>query len=192
MQEDEIKEIAERLKKLASLAIDIVNTLPTEYKKDAFIETYRYLLTFYGSRGIGVVSSHAGRKLETSTPAVVPELSQTLGDIKASKDKEETSLSDFVNMLSNEPKSNAEWITVFAYYMKHYENKKKFSTKEVKDYFRAVGLKVPANLSRDFNNAVNKKGYIARDIESNNYYITRKGEELVRGMLSGKEQKQYN
>ncbi|MEB3825286.1 MAG: hypothetical protein LRS47_01295 [Desulfurococcales archaeon] len=183
-----LEEIAERLRKLASLAVDIVDNLPAEYRKDAFVETYRYLLTLYSGRSVHDASVHAAEGVQASSPTVVPASSQAAEDIGA--DEEESSLAEFVNRLSIKPKTNAEWITVFAYYMKYHENKKMFSVKEVKDYFKAIGLKVPGNLFRDINNAV-KKGYIARDIgskrESKIYYITRKGEELVRGMLRGKE-----
>ncbi len=182
---DKFKEIVERLRKLASLAADIVDNLPAEYRKDAFVETYRYLLTLYGGRSVHVASAHAAGGVEASIPTVVPASSQAAGDIGA--DKEEISLAEFVNMLSIKPKTNAEWIIVFAYYMKRYEDKKMFSAKEVRDYFKAVGLKVPGNLPRDIKNAI-RKGYIAWDKGSKSHYITRKGEELVRGMLSGKEQ----
>ncbi len=184
-EKDEFGDIIERLRKLASLAVDIVDNLPTEYRKEAFVETYRYLLMLYSGHSVRSTLAHAVGGVKASTPIVIPVPSQAAGGTSAGNEK--VSLAEFVDMLSIKPKTNAEWITVFAYYMKYYEDKKVFSAKEIKDYFKAVGLRVPGNLPRDIRNTI-RKGYIAWDIESKSYYITRKGEELVRGMLSGKEQ----
>lgn len=170
MTSDRLGEVVEAIKRLAQLAADVAESLPAEYRRDAFVETFRYLLSLGEGRptALSPVSS-AGQAGEGP---------ESIGRI---------SLAEFVNMLSIKPKSNAEWITVFAYYMKHYEGKERFSASEVRDYFRAIGLKIPGNLSRDIRSAV-RKGYIASDAGSNYYYITRTGEEFVRGILGGKEQ----
>ena len=170
-------DVIEKLKKLVSIAVSIAEDIPEDYRKEAFIETYRYLLSSLNSQSI--VSRHITKE---KSPISYPQTPKPT----PSKEKENIiTLPDFVNSLAKQPKTNDEWITLFAYYMKHYEDKDRFNNKEIREYFKIIGLKVPGNVPRDIKRAI-EKGYLAWDPESKNYYITRKGEELVRGTFIGR------
>ena len=176
----------DQLKSLAFTAIDIVSNLPQEYKKEAFTVFLSYLL-----------EKHMDSKL--SKTASVQEagsrgLIEPIEGIKESLFEEKTrkiSLVDFIEMIKTKPKNNAEWITVFAYYKSRYLGEKEFTVKEIPLFFRAAGLRIPGNINRDTKTALSRH-YIAqdvttKDVKASKYYITRKGEELVRGMLNGEK-----
>jgi len=185
-----LDEIVDVLKYIVKASVEVAKNVPEEFGKarnEVLIETYRYLLGHVASSysvaaGRAVVEAVARYQQPAAPPAPQPAAPVGVETIAGKK----LSLVEFVDLLKKKPSSNAEWITVFAYYMKHYEKKEGFTVKELKDYFKAAGLKVPGNLPRDTKTAL-KKGLIALDLESKRYYITRKGEEFVRGMLSGEE-----
>ena len=169
------EELIKKIKKLAELSIEIVSGLPENYRRDAFVETYRYLLS------LSITPEPVNELVSSSTKEVkirgVGVSTQRSGSL------ERVSLREFINMLEPRPKTSVEWITAFAYYMKYYENKHTFSSKEIKEYFKAAGEPIPSNIPRDLKNAL-RRGYIALDRESKSYYITRLGEEFIRGKMS--------
>ncbi|MEB3861120.1 MAG: hypothetical protein GSR84_02735 [Desulfurococcales archaeon] len=134
--------LKELLETLINISSEAVKNVPEEYRKDAFIETYKHLLSIYVQPRV--------------TPREAPS-SETIID--------KLSLPEFINKLKREPKANKEWITVFAYYIKYYENNNFFDKKEIVEYFKQTGRKIPANISRDLKDAV-RHGYIAFDKET--------------------------
>ena len=168
---------------LALTAVDMVSHIPDEFKDKAYSEILRHLLTRYLSY-CGKTSMEYQTENE-STQESLPVTQQS------QEEHGEISLIDFIDMLKITPKTNSEWITVFAYYKKHYLLDKEFTLKELPDYFKLAGLKIPANLYRDTKKALSKhliaQSMKTKDVKIARYYITRKGEELVRGMLSGEK-----
>jgi len=178
----EFRELVSKLSKLALIASEVANSVPEEYKKETFIETYRYLLTISQLKN-GHAATQTSTKEETTL--IIEDSKQVLAPTVTASSSEIRSPTEFINIFKIKPKAFPEWITAFAYYMKYYKGKKTFQPKDVKDCFRQAGLSIPKNLPRDTKVAL-KKGYLALDPDSKNtYYITRKGEELIRGMLSG-------
>ncbi len=76
------------------------------------------------------------------------------------------------------PKTNAERITLYAYYRERHEGISRFSRKDLEEYFRKAHDKPPTNYDRDFVEAV-KKGWIHEDKDDS--YITSRGIEAAEG-----------
>ena len=74
------------------------------------------------------------------------------------------------------PKTNAERITLFAYYREMYEKLPRFSRSDLETYFGKAKEKPSGNYGRDFVEAI-KKGWLHED--GSDSYITSKGVEAV-------------
>ena len=178
-----LKEIKEFLHKIS----DLVGDLPAEYRKTAFSEILKCILEkILDCKNIYYIlyNKNINEKISENIDLDISRKTSQTNEII-----EELSIIDFIDKLKIKPKNNAEWITVFAYYKKYYQNEKLFTIKEIANYFKFAGLKIPANINRDASIAL-QKHLIALDISSEDkktkrYYITRRGEELVRGMLKG-------
>jgi len=77
-----------------------------------------------------------------------------------------------------QPKTNAEKITLFAYYRETYEALPRFARSDLETYFGKAKEKPSGNYGRDFVEAI-KKGWIHED--GSDSYITSKGVEAVEG-----------
>lgn len=75
-----------------------------------------------------------------------------------------------------QPKNNAQYLAVFAYFREKYEGFARFSRNDLKPYFAKAKLPPPKNFDRDFREAV-KLGFIYED--GSDSYLTSKGLELV-------------
>lgn len=85
-------------------------------------------------------------------------------------------------MQEKSPSTNAQKITLFAYYRDKHENKPRFSRDDLKMYFSVAKESPPANYDRDFVNAV-KSGWVHEDGDDS--YITSKGLEVVESEFAG-------
>jgi hypothetical protein len=85
-------------------------------------------------------------------------------------------------MQEKSPSTNAQKITLFAYYRDKHENKPRFERDDLKAYFGVAKESPPANYDRDFVNAV-KNGWVHE--EGDDSYITSKGIEVVESGFVG-------
>lgn len=74
------------------------------------------------------------------------------------------------------PSTNAEYITLFAYYREKVEGVSRFARADLRDYFSKAKLAPPGNFDRDFNGTV-RRGWIHEDGADS--YLTSKGIETV-------------
>lgn len=74
------------------------------------------------------------------------------------------------------PKTNYQFIVLFAYYREKMEGLSRFARNDLKEYFNKAREKPPTNFDRDFVDAV-KKGFLHED--GSESYITSRGLEAV-------------
>jgi hypothetical protein len=96
-----------------------------------------------------------------------------------SKDRP-TSIGELV--AEKKPRTNAQYITLFAYHRDRFQGAPRFSRDDLKDFFPMVHVKPPENYSRDFIETV-KRGWVHED--GMNSYITSKGIEAVESGFEG-------
>jgi hypothetical protein len=81
------------------------------------------------------------------------------------------------------PKTNSQFIVLYAYYREKMEGLSRFSRNDLKDYFGKAKEKPPTNYDRDFVDAV-KKGWLHEDASDS--YITSRGIEAVESSFERK------
>jgi hypothetical protein len=85
-------------------------------------------------------------------------------------------------MQDKSPGTNAQRITLFAYYREKYEGKARFARADLRPYFAKAREHPPQNFDRDFVEAV-RKGWIHEEEEDS--YITSKGVEAAEAGFPG-------
>jgi len=83
-------------------------------------------------------------------------------------------------------KTIAEKVVVIGRFLRDQEDRATFSRDENKARFRTAGEPIPRNFPRDFQKAV-RAGWVAEDHEKpGEFYITRRGDEVVNSGFAGK------
>ncbi len=86
------------------------------------------------------------------------------------------------------PKTNAERITLFAYYREKTEGFQRFERRDLEPYFAKAKLPPASNYGRDFVEAV-KRGWIHEDGADS--YLTSKGVEAVESGFAGEPKRRH-
>lgn len=82
------------------------------------------------------------------------------------------------------PKKNPQRLTVIATYLEQTLGRSSFTPEDLRGQFRHVGESAPANLPRDFRDAVTE-GWIAENHDSpGQYYVTQSGRDAVASSFS--------
>lgn len=119
---------------------------------------------------------------EAGTPpekTEVPE-GESGGRARTSSKDRLTSIGELV--AAKGPRTNAQYITLFAYYRERYQGLTRFSRDDLRQLFADARKKPPENYARDFGETV-KKGWIHED--GDNSYITSKGMEIAESGFEG-------
>jgi hypothetical protein len=117
-----------------------------------------------------------------SAPASVSQ-SQTVAHAQRGTDPGTRIKSPVELIQEKQPATNAQRITLFAYYREKFEGIGRFSRGDLKPYFSKAKEPPPANYDRDFSAAV-RSGWIHEDGAES--YLTSKGLETVEAGFAGK------
>ncbi len=164
-----IEEIKEKIKK----ATDIVNSLNVE-NSTTREHVFQAVLTSLLVSAI-IEKPYLSQRIETKERMIT-----TLPEI---------TFPELVKKLGKRKLSNAEKITIAAYYLHVYLNEREFTIDKIKELFKEVGWKIPGNLSRDADVSV-KKAYIHCKRKKNRKFcwITNTGIKYVEGLLGENEE----
>jgi len=84
------------------------------------------------------------------------------------------------------PRSQTETVTVFAYYLKHFEGKEEFTPLDLKRFYAELGLPISRKIAQSTWDAYNKRGFLIKGDKRGSYKISPKGEEFVEKQLPRK------
>jgi hypothetical protein len=145
-------------------------------------ERSRVLASVYALLGIQgaepVPAAQAPRAPAATAPALTPE-----AHVRSTA--RPLSITELVQDKS--PGTNAQKITLFAYYRDKHEGQQRFGRDDLKAYFAKAKEQPPRNYDRDFVEAV-KKGWLHED--GGESYVTSKGVEAVEAAFAG--QRKYS
>lgn len=159
-----IEEVKEKIKKATNI-VDSLNIEDPSIREHIFQAVLTALLV-----SATIEKSYISRESETEEKMIITTPKITFPEL--------------VRKLEKRKISNAEKITIAAYYLRVYLNEKEFTIDKIKKLFKEAGWRIPGNISRDADVAV-KKAYIycERKKKRKFCWITNTGIEHVESLL---------
>lgn len=155
------EDILEKVILLKEIAKVVDEKLPDKYKETAFKILAEYYIIYK--------NIHSNIKEVTATQK---------------SERGEIAFGEFISKLKENPRNNAEKLTLLLYYLSYLtKSKDKYvdlNKKLVEKYFTEVAWKIPENLPRDLKRAI-KNMYIAKSDKG--YYILENGVHLVEKLM---------